>query len=102
MQDEYDLFVARVRSGTSARLATWLHARVAEAQRRGADVEVVADAVLQLALRGGKRMRPVLLVAAYEGCEGQGSVDALLPAPDDLLDRTRVRRVDARSRNCKD
>ncbi len=80
MQDEYDLFVARVRAGTSDRLATWLQARVAEARRRGADVEVVADAVLQLALRGGKRMRPVLLVAAYEGCEGQGSVDAVLPA----------------------
>ena len=80
MQDEYDLFVARVRSGTSDRLATWLQSRVAEARRRGADVEVVADAVAQLALRGGKRMRPVLLVAAYEGCEGQGSVDAVLPA----------------------
>lgn len=80
MEDEFELFVASVRARTDERLATWLEARVAEARRRGPDVEAVADAVRQLALRGGKRMRPVLLVAAYEGCEGEGGVDAVLPA----------------------
>jgi geranylgeranyl diphosphate synthase type I len=80
MQDEYELFSSRVRWGTHARLTTWLQERVGEAQGRGTDVFAVADAVQQLALRGGKRMRPVLLVAAYEGCAGEGSLDAILPA----------------------
>ncbi|MGO9839297.1 MAG: polyprenyl synthetase family protein [Polyangiaceae bacterium] len=80
MEDEFELFVASVRVRTDERLATWLEGRLVEAGRRGPDVEAVADAVRQLALRGGKRMRPVLLVAAYDGCEGEGGVDAVLPA----------------------
>jgi geranylgeranyl diphosphate synthase type I len=40
----------------------------------------VADAVRQLVLRGGKRIRAALLAAAYEGCQGQGGVEAVVPA----------------------
>src|SRR5580692_2607798 len=80
MKDDYELFVAAVRSRTEVRLGSWLESRVAEARRRGPDVEAVADAVGQLALRGGKRMRPVLLVLAYEACGGEGGVQAVLAA----------------------
>jgi len=80
MEDEFELFVAGVRSRTDARLGAWLKSRVADARLRGPDVEAVAEAVRQLALRGGKRMRPVLLAAAYEGCGGPGSVEAVLAA----------------------
>jgi len=80
MEDAYDRFVGAVRARTDARLASWLDARVGEARQRGADLEAVADAVRGLALRGGKRMRPVLLVASYDACGGEGGVDAVLPA----------------------
>jgi geranylgeranyl diphosphate synthase type I len=80
MDDGFELFVATVRSRTDAGLGSWLEARITEARRLGPDVEAVADAVRQLAIRGGKRLRPMLLVAAYEGCEGQGGVEAVLAA----------------------
>src|SRR5580692_12550693 len=80
MDDGFELFVATVRSRTDAALGSWLEARITEARRLGPDVEAVADAVRQLAIRGGKRLRPMLLVAAYEGCEGQGGVEAVLAA----------------------
>jgi geranylgeranyl diphosphate synthase type I len=68
-------------------------------------VGVVADAVRQLVLRGGKRIRAALLVAAYEACEGKGGVEAVAPAAaalellqayllahDDWMDGDEVRR----------
>jgi geranylgeranyl diphosphate synthase type I len=76
-QDEYDRFVARVRLQIDELLDAWLDARVAEARVRGAQVEVVADGVRQLALRGGKRMRAVLVAAAYEACGGEGGADVV-------------------------
>jgi geranylgeranyl diphosphate synthase type I len=82
MQDRatFEAFVADLRAKVDGRLAQWLDARLAEARARGPDVGAVADAVRQLVLRGGKRMRAVLLAAAYEGCQGQGGVDAVLAA----------------------
>jgi geranylgeranyl diphosphate synthase type I len=77
---EFESFVAEVRAQIEKRLGPWLEARVAEGRNRGADVAAVADAVRQLALRGGKRMRAVLLAAAYEGCGGAGGAPALAPA----------------------
>jgi geranylgeranyl diphosphate synthase type I len=76
----FERFIADVRTKVDGRLAWWLDARVVEAQTRGADVAAVADAVRQLVLRGGKRMRAALLAAAYEGCQGQGGVEAVLAA----------------------
>jgi geranylgeranyl diphosphate synthase type I len=70
--DPFTPFVARVRDEVEGRLVGWLDGRVAEAKLRGQDVGAVADAVRQLTMRGGKRMRPVLLAAAYEGCGGDG------------------------------
>jgi geranylgeranyl diphosphate synthase type I len=77
---EFESFVAGVRAQVEGRLSPWLEARVADGRSRGADVEAVADAVRRLALRGGKRMRAVLLGAAFQGCGGEGSVAALTPA----------------------
>jgi geranylgeranyl diphosphate synthase type I len=77
MQSEFELFVVRVRSQVEGRLGSWLDARVDEARGRGPEVESVADAVRQLALRGGKRMRAALLAAAYEACGGQGGSEVV-------------------------
>jgi geranylgeranyl diphosphate synthase type I len=79
-EDDFSRFVATVRSNVDLRLATWLDARVALAEGRGAAVGAVADALRQLALRGGKRLRAVLLAAAYVGCGGEGGVEAVAMA----------------------
>jgi mevalonate kinase len=68
--ESFEEFVARVRADVDARLVSWLDARVTDASRRGADVGAVADALRQLVLRGGKRLRAVLAAAAYEACGG--------------------------------
>ncbi len=68
----YAAFVGAVRSAVDLRLAAWLDAKVALAEGRGGAVGAVADALRQLALRGGKRLRPVLLAGAYVGCGGEG------------------------------
>ncbi len=105
MQEEFGWFVSRVREQVEPRLAKWLDVRVAEARGRGTDVGVVADAVRQLALRGGKRLRPALLAAAYEACGGEGGIERVAPVAvalelfqtyllvhDDLMDGDDVRR----------
>jgi geranylgeranyl diphosphate synthase type I len=79
-EDAFERFVGRVRDEVDGRLGPWLDARVAVAGRRGADVAVVADALRSLVLRGGKRMRAVLLAAAYEACGGEGGSAAVAPA----------------------
>jgi geranylgeranyl diphosphate synthase, type I len=79
-RDPFASFVTRVRAQVEAGLAAWLDERVAGATQRGADVGAVADALRQLTLRGGKRMRPVLLAAAYEGCAGEGGSATVAPA----------------------
>lgn len=76
----FQSFVSSVRAAVDARLTRWLEARVAEALARGAEVGAVAAAVRDLVLRGGKRMRAVLLIAAYHGYDGPGGVEAVAPA----------------------
>jgi geranylgeranyl diphosphate synthase type I len=105
MPEQFGPFVSRVREQVEARLATWLDARVAEARGRGEAVGIVADSVRQLALRGGKRLRAVLLAAGYEACGGEGGIERVTPlgvalevfqtyllVHDDLMDGDDVRR----------
>ena len=105
MVEEFSLFVSRVRGQVEPRLAAWLDARVAEARGRGEAVGIVASAVRQLALRGGKRLRAVVLAAGYDACGGQGGAEAVAPVGvalelfqtyllvhDDLMDGDDVRR----------
>jgi geranylgeranyl diphosphate synthase, type I len=105
MVEEFSLFVSRVRGQVEPRLAAWLDARVAEARHRGEAIGIVANGVRQLALRGGKRLRAVLLAAGYEACGGQGGAEAVAPVGvalelfqtyllvhDDLMDGDDVRR----------
>jgi geranylgeranyl diphosphate synthase, type I len=79
-QTAFQQFVFSVRRIVDARLASWLNVRVTEARSLGRDVAAVAEAVRELALRGGKRMRAVLLAAAYHGYDGIGGVEAVAPA----------------------
>ncbi|MGH7437500.1 MAG: hypothetical protein ACRENE_17630, partial [Polyangiaceae bacterium] len=78
--DPLGRFLGEVCAVLEPRLATWLDARVAVAGERGPAVWTVADAVRGLVLRGGKRLRAVLLAAAYVACGGEGGVEAVAPA----------------------
>jgi geranylgeranyl diphosphate synthase type I len=105
MPNDFEQYVRRVRGQVEERLHRWLDARVIEARRHGPDVEAVADSIARLSLRGGKRMRAVLLALAYEACGGEGGAEAValagvalellqayLLAHDDWMDRDDVRR----------
>ena len=63
--DSFEKLLESVRRDVVARLAGYLDARVAETARHGADVEAMASAVRDLTLRGGKRVRPALLLVGY-------------------------------------
>lgn len=95
----------RVRGEVDARLSGLLDAKVAEAARHGADVEAMAAAVRDLTMRGGKRFRPGLLVAAYRAVDEDAPEEAALDAGvalellqtyllvhDDWMDQDDVRR----------
>jgi geranylgeranyl diphosphate synthase type I len=76
----FERFAGGVRARVDAVLAPWLAARVAEARHDGADAAAVADAVRQLVLRGGKRLRPVLAAAAHVACGGEAAASAVVMA----------------------
>jgi len=98
----FDRFRDGVKARIDARLTAWLAARGEQARALGADVAAMHDAIAALASRGGKRLRPVLLEAAYVGCGGAGDVamagvalellQAYLLAHDDWMDDDDVRR----------
>jgi len=75
--DDFERFVSGVRNRVDGLAAAWLSARMAEVAAHGAEVEAAADAVRSLVLRGGKRMRAVLLAAAYEACSGDKGAAAV-------------------------
>jgi geranylgeranyl diphosphate synthase type I len=77
--EDFRRFVADVRGHVDALAAAWLDARMREVRLQGADVEAAAEAVRSLVLRGGKRMRAVLLAASYEACGGEGGSAAVAP-----------------------
>ncbi len=58
--------LARVRHDVDSRLAGYLDSRVADMVRHGADVEAMGDAIRDLTLRGGKRLRAALLMVGYQ------------------------------------
>lgn len=64
----FQAFTRATKAAVDADLTRWLSARAADARRHAEDAGVVADAVLALSTRGGKRVRAVLLAATFEAC----------------------------------
>jgi geranylgeranyl diphosphate synthase type I len=56
------------------------NARVRAEDLGGKDLRVIAESLESLVLRGGKRFRPALLVAAFEAVGGEGGAAACLGA----------------------
>jgi geranylgeranyl diphosphate synthase type I len=94
---------ARVAPAVEAELARLLDARVDAAKALGADAAALVDAVRALALRGGKRLRAVLLAAAHEAAGGEAArvvmaavavelLQTYLLIHDDVMDGDELRR----------
>ncbi len=73
-------YAARVRTEVDGRLAAWVGGRVTQARARGEEVAAVADALRQLLLRGGKRLRAILVAAAFDACGGEGGTGRIMAA----------------------
>jgi geranylgeranyl diphosphate synthase type I len=80
---DFASFLGRVRSAVDERLVSLWDARVAALGKHGPDVVAMASAARDLTLRGGKRFRAALLVAAYGGAApfAMGPQAAPSPAP---------------------
>jgi geranylgeranyl diphosphate synthase type I len=63
----FTALLARVRPHVDHLLLTRWDAEIARLGRHGADVVAIADAARDLTMRGGKRFRAALVVAAYAG-----------------------------------
>lgn len=74
--ENFETLLSNVRVRLDERLAEWLGPRVGAAAQISAEVGVAADAVRQLALRGGKRMRAALVAVGYETIAGRGDRSA--------------------------
>lgn len=73
-------FLARVRPPVEAVLEARWQAKLDQIARFGADVAVLAEQARRLTLRGGKRFRAGLLVAAYEGVAPDAPLEAAIDA----------------------
>lgn len=105
---DFEALLVDVRKQIDERLGPWLRRRVIAARGISAEVGITAEAVEELALRGGKRMRAALVAAGFETNERSGSslpwttcVPAMLAVEllqtyllihDDWMDEDEVRR----------
>lgn len=76
-RDVFATLLETVRRRVDARLPQWLSPKLAAANAVSAEVGAVAECLGGLAMRGGKRMRPALLAAAYEAFGGEGALEVL-------------------------
>lgn len=104
-QNGFLSLLGSVQGEIDARLARFLDRRVRSAVRLGPEVGEMVSAVSDLSRRGGKRLRPALVVLGFRSVRGQGDLDKALDAGvalellqayflihDDWMDGDRVRR----------
>jgi geranylgeranyl diphosphate synthase type I len=71
-------YAARVKVGLDRALAEYLANARDAARALPPSVQVTIDAIQDLCMRGGKRLRAVLLAASYEACGGGGGPEAVV------------------------
>jgi geranylgeranyl diphosphate synthase type I len=69
-----------VRSGVDARLAQFFEAEAANAKTIAPEAIELVDAIAALTMRGGKRLRPAVLVAAFRSVAPERDWQETLPA----------------------
>ena len=101
---DFSAFARGVKADVDARLDAFARERIARAEAVGQDVAAVAKALFDVALRGGKRVRPVMVAAGAIACGGEKNeatlaagvalevLHAYLLVHDDWMDDDEVRR----------
>jgi geranylgeranyl diphosphate synthase type I len=97
--------VPAVKADVDARLHGYLDARIDEARLHGDEVVQMVQAISDLCLRGGKRLRPALVAVGYRAVSADAELDVALDAGvavellqayflihDDWMDRDSIRR----------
>jgi geranylgeranyl diphosphate synthase type I len=80
LRADFAVFARGVQSRVEARLDVVARERIAAAQAVSPDAGVVVASLFDLARRGGKRVRPVLMTAAYAACGGAPEDPAVVDA----------------------
>jgi len=104
-ENTFGALLKQVRRDVDARLSSLFQRKLTEAEPLGADVVALVDALRDLTMRGGKRFRPALLMAAYQAVDEKAPEATALDAGvalellqtyllvhDDWMDRDDVRR----------
>lgn len=76
----FEEFALNVRSAVNQELEVLLSAQKQRNAQFGPAVTMTLDAAASLALRGGKRLRAILIAAAYRATGGNGELATVLPA----------------------
>jgi geranylgeranyl diphosphate synthase type I len=78
--ETFATYADQVRPGLDAALASYLAGVHDSVRHLPADVQATVETVRDLSLRGGKRLRAVLMAAGYEACGGEGGPSAVVMA----------------------
>src|SRR6185503_21362684 len=76
----FQSLLEQVRRDVDTRLAALFQRKLTEAEPLGPDVVALVDALRDLTMRGGKRFRPALLVAAYRAVDDEAPETVALDA----------------------
>lgn len=79
-QNPFFALLGAVQSEVDQRLRGFLETRLDVARRHGPEVFEMVSAVRDLCLRGGKRLRPALLVAGYRAASERAALEPALDA----------------------
>ena len=79
-QNPFAALLGAVQSEVDQRLRGFLETRLDVARRHGPEVFEMVSAVRDLCLRGGKRLRPALLVAGYRAASERAELEPALDA----------------------
>ena len=73
-QPDFEPWVALVRGTVNDRLQAFFSRKAAEVESLSPDSIELVEEVRDLTLRGGKRLRPAVMAAAYQACSGDESM----------------------------
>lgn len=79
-QNPFSALLGAVQTEVDQRLRGFLETRLDVARRHGPEVVEMVSAVRDLVLRGGKRLRPALLVAGYRAASERADLEPALDA----------------------
>ena len=71
----HDAWIASVRERINKKLASYFQIKLAEAMKISPDSVELVEGIADLTMRGGKRLRPVVLDAAYRCVKPDGGAD---------------------------